>query len=676
MIIRCDIGIPGSGTCSNCKKSNHRCVFSPVSSSLKQEQRTVLSQLSDNGIPEPSSSSGVGGINRSDPTNMYQIKNPFFSIDERGHCSYEKHGYTMCNDMTFASSLYETPPSSKQLEQELFDVYFTFVHPFYPIMDRFYISQALQFDTNSLPAFLKWAIMAVALHFTHKRQDSIAMAACYYDHASLQLDHTPSLLSLQALFLLYKYQELNTPVGAPLSVAASGFLKDIQVMIHQLKQQRWDFSIWTISDEFLNRADWILYIVISLSSTADERWKALFEQSTVPACRPSLTDSEQYDKDELGITCNLIHLINISLLYSKTLCLISDQGTLFVSAGHPEFIQLAADFDVCKSRLPSHIALSLTAEPAIRYSAQNHTVAGVLFDSSKTTSFTAYICLIYDILDLLIYIHQCSSSTSFSYAAHITKKVYQIYYRVYSFTTSDNQDPHFPRMASIQGNRIVSFSLTLALQAHSYCLQQTTTKSLEDLKRYYACWMRSFQIFDDMALSPALYMTIQNLRAQTETKQQLNFTATPESTASYFDTTIQQRKIFDNASQQYHPPHLQEENEHEQWQGHHYQCYEPENRDLWNQHGTQGNLWKNREQDSHDECYNMPSTPTFVQELDMSPPLPLDLDPITPPSFPDIDGSYFQSQSSLSRPLRPEHRRFVPVVIATAEPSSFSNHFP
>lgn len=441
------------------------------------------------------------------------------------------------------SQLYPVAPVSIH---ELFDTYFTHVHPFFPILDRFYITQALQYDSDLLPASFRWSVKAVALYFTQHT----SLAASYYHQASIQLDqNTPNLLSLQTLFILYKYQELITPVGAPLSAAAVGYLKEIQIMIQQLKQQ-------TMNDEFLNRAGWILYIIVSMSSTADERWRVLFDKCIAPTRLPSLTESEQYDKGELNTTCNLIHLVNIAQLYSQTLCLISDQSTLFIpaAADRPEFTKLAADLKLRKSRLPLHIAISLTA--------QNHT-------ASHNSPFTAYICLIYDILDLLICIHQSSLSS-------IAKKASQIYYRSHSFTAGDI----YSRMASIQGSRIISFGLTLALQAHSYCRQQNNT--LEDIKRYYASYMLSFQIFDDMTLSPQLYTTIQTLRSQIEASQPI----------------------------------------------------------------------------SHDDFYNMPSTPTFG----MSPPS-IDLDPQTPPSLVDMY-SYFQSQQpSLNHPTQP---------VAS---SNFINHF-
>jgi hypothetical protein len=612
---------------------------------------------------------------------MYQVRNPSFSIDQQGHCAYEKYSSAAYNCIT--SPIHELPPPyAKQFEQELFDIYFTYVHPFYPILDRFYVSRALQYDSDVLPTAFKWAVMAVALHFT-QRQDSTA--AAYYFHASIQLDHTPSLLSLQTLFLLYKYQELITHVGCPLPNDAVDYLKEAQVMIQQLKQQRSNLSIWTINDEFLNRASWILYIIVSMSSTADKRWKAMFEGCTVPTRFPSLTESEQYDKGELNTTCNLIHLINISLLYSQTLCLISDQSTLFVSADHSEFTKLATNLEICKSKLPSHIALSLTADPPILYSAQNHAVS---HDSSKTASFTAYICLIYDILDLLICIHQCCSSSIPSDIAHIPKKASQIYYRSHSFTVGDLQEPRFSRMASIQGSRLVSFGLTLALQAYSYYHEQKHTKTLEDIKRYYGCCTLLFRIFDDMALSSQLYITIQTLRAQIEAKEQVDTSESIDSSGNSSKTTTphedQQTRIdysFPRISPQnsasYFYAHIhdnsaneqytsQEENGHQQWQDYDsYPNYQPENH--WSQHGSQ---YYQQQKYDHD---NIPLTPTFVQEFGRS-PSSLEHDPLTPLSLVDMD-SYFHPIPS---PNHPQPIRTVPIAISvtTAGSSGFINHFP
>ncbi|CEP10116.1 hypothetical protein [Parasitella parasitica] len=539
---KCDIGIPGSGTCSNCKKSNTICIFSPVSSStassnvMSRKERPNF-QASDSASLSyiGQSSSSLSSRNKKNVSNvlLYQAQNPFLSMDQRGHCGYDKHDTVVHNNAMLASSpIHKLPPYTKQMEQELFDVYFCHVHPFFPILDRYCTLQALKYDAESIPTSLKLAVIAVSLHFTHQQQDADLMATAYYQHASMQLDHTPSLASLQTLFLLYKFQELITPVGSSLSTVAVDYLREIQTMISQLLQQQAENEngrvVWSTQDEFVCRAGWIVFIIVTFSSTADDRWKNILDcQDTMHRSKlPSLTETEHYDTGELNTFCNFMYLIKIASLYSQTLALISDQSSLFVNADHPEFPKLAQGLDNWRSSLPSRISLALSVEPPILYSAQNHDVANIAYDSSKSGSFTAYICLIHDILDLIISIHRSSSSSKSELAVNpqdlnIFKKASLVCYRAHSFTTGDMQTPHFSRLASIQGGRIVSFGLTLALQAQSHMHEQSKDKSLANAKLYYSSCSLAFLVFDDMLLSPQLYMAIQTLRAQLEAKEQL-----------------------------------------------------------------------------------------------------------------------------------------------------------
>ncbi|KAI8647754.1 hypothetical protein BD408DRAFT_407769 [Parasitella parasitica] len=530
---KCDIGIPGSGTCSNCKKSNTICIFSPVSSTVNTNTTTPRKErpyfLTSDSSSSYSGQSYPSSINKKSMSNvLYQAQNPFLSMDQKGHCGYEKNDAAVHNNAELASpTIYKLPPCTKQMEQELFDIYFCYVHPFFPILDRYYILQALKYDAESIPTSLKLAVMAVSLHFAHQQQDADLMAAAYYQHASMQLDHTPSLASLQTLFLLYKFQESITAVGSSLSAAAVDYLKEIQTMISQLQQQAENDSgrvVWSTQDEFVCRAGWILFITIALNSTADDRWKNILDCKDMQRSKlPALTETEHYDTGELNTFCNFMHLIKITLLYSQTLSLISDQSSLFVNADYPEFAKLAQALEVWRSSLPNRIALALFADPPILYSAQNHDVANIAYDSSKSGSFISYICLIHDILDLIISIHHLSTSEVAinPQDSEIFKKASQVCYRAHSFTAGDMQTPHFSRLASIQGGRIVSFGLTLALQAQSHMHQQNEDISLADAKTYYSSCSLAFQVFDDMLLSPRLYLAIQTLRVQLDAKEQL-----------------------------------------------------------------------------------------------------------------------------------------------------------
>ena len=640
---------------------------------------------------------------------MYQAQNPFLSMDQRGHCSYEKHDSIIYNHMNLISSpTHEIPPYTKQMEQELFDIYFCYVHPFYPILDRYYILQALKYDSESIPNSLKLAVMAISLHFTQHQQDSDIIAATYYQHASIQLDHTPCLASLQTLFLLYKFQELIAPVGSSLSTVAVDYLKEIQAMVNQLQQSKInnEGAVWSAHDEFVCRASWIIFIIITFSNTADDRWRNMLDCCIHRSKFPSLTETEHYDTGELNIFCNFMHLIKIALLYSQTLSLISDQSSLFVDADHPEFVKLAQGLDVWKSSLPNRIILALTADPPILYSAQNHSIAGITQDSSKSGSFTSYICLIHDVLDLIISIHRTSTPEFIANVQDldIFKKASQVCYRAHSLTVGDMQTPHFSRLASIQGSRIVSFGLTLALQTQSHIYEKNEEKSLNDFKKYYSCCSLSFQIFDGMLLSPQLYMAIRTLRAQLDAKEQLNlsdhhqqqqYDPSPLNSSSNSSAQStsginsdphhqQQRKEYNftravtnttpshdesanayfyaNADNQHNTnEHLQhqpqQESSHYQTQEQQWQDYNNNYNDNWSDNQAQGQS-SNYYTSQRDEYNNsIPITPSYEKDFGMSTP-PIDAyDPLTPPPVYDTD-SYFglQKQQQVLPHHQPQHQ--------------------
>ncbi|KAI7904025.1 uncharacterized protein BX663DRAFT_353029 [Cokeromyces recurvatus] len=443
---KCDLGIPGSGTCSNCKKAKNMCVFSSIPTSTKSNSNSFTNLKS-----KTSSSTSILQLNGNasiitendfsdlfqysstniqyDFSNLYQTQNPLFSLDCKGRCNYEKHSsntyiHSHVSSLDhITSTIDEIPSYSKQTEYELFHTFFNYVHPFYPILDSFQILQSLQCDSKPIPNALKWAIMAIALHFTqhYQKGSSATLATIYYHQAYLLLDHSsPSLSSLQTLLLLYKFEELMTPVGASLSTVALSYLyKALDMLKNLLQEQTGLTDMWTIKDEFICRNGWILFIIITTSSNADERWRELLEDCPTPSRLPSLIEREHYNKGEFDTACNLIHLINITLLYSRVIRFIFDQSTLFAkdTANYLlEFNKFATSLDVWRASASKHLSLSLVDNPSMPYSAQVHSNTnndGILHHSiSKTAFFTAYLCLIHDILDVLISIH-CATSNSY-----------------------------------------------------------------------------------------------------------------------------------------------------------------------------------------------------------------------------------------------------------------------
>lgn len=533
---KCDVGIPGSGTCSNCKKSNQICIFSPVNptsstsapkvtSKEQKFQQLHLHQHYDN-YSTPVTTEYNNNNNKHDNIHsfntMYGDKFPFFSMDGKAHCRYEKD--VVYTHITLASTTAlneDIPVYSKQIEQELFDIYFNYVHPFFPVLDKYYTLQSLKFDSESLPLSLKWAVMSIVLsRFSNYHQDSSTIANLYHQHAINQLQHIPNLVTVQTLLLLYKYQEMISPVGVPIASTTIGYLKEAQSILMELqKSQEQKGNIWTVNDEFICRSGWILFIILALGNTADDRWRTMLQYCQTPFRMPTITETEPYDRVELNTTCNLIHLIDTALLYSQAICSISDKVSLFDqqqqqdNSVEEEFNKLAHGVQVWVRTLSEPLSSALSNPPNNN---NGRNSCSTTSQQDRNVSFTNYICLIYDILQLLISIHQPSQPHDLS------EKALSVCIRAYNFTVGDIQAPQFSRLASIQGSRIVSFGLTLALQTHAYYQQQSFKhQDMESMNKFYSSSALSFQIFDQISLSPQLYMSVQSYHSQVETRKQL-----------------------------------------------------------------------------------------------------------------------------------------------------------
>lgn len=436
----------------------------------------------------------------------YQAKFPFFSINQKAYCGYERDNIYSHVTLSPTSTI-DLPVYSKQFEHDLFQVYFGHIHPFFPILDKYNILQSLLYDT--IPPSLRWAVMAIVTsHFSHiNRQDSNE----YYQHAINRLDHTPTLLTVQTLLLLYKHQELNTPIGVPITQSAINFLNQAQSILSQ----------WNSQDEYVCRAKWILFITLSFSNIADERLKNTLNYCSTPNSLPSLTEAEQYDEIEISTTCNLIHLCNIALIYSQTISLISEGDTLFNKTTNysNEFIKLSNGLNVWKSTLPQHISHFINQDPTHPHPHHHHQSNKI----SKSTSYIIYLCLIHDILDLLI------TSNQPNQFHNLSKKALSVCFRAHEFTLGDMQPNQFSRLASIQGSRMVSFGLTLSVQAQTFndhmdeendnnsSCSSINDKNIEKL----SCFSIAYPILEQIALSPQLYMTIHTFHAQLESKKQL-----------------------------------------------------------------------------------------------------------------------------------------------------------
>ncbi|KAI8977015.1 hypothetical protein BDF20DRAFT_872417, partial [Mycotypha africana] len=613
---KCDIGIPNSGTCSNCQKAKQLCKFSNVPANVGKDLSVPASapvpvSTDDLTIHEATCEAATKKSRTAPMTtpvtlsfrhssrpstytadnsfsSLYQVQHPYLSLDQRGVLGYEKrrNSYapfprteqvrTMGAEvMHHCDSVEASIGIPTQDEWPLLKRYIDYIHPFFPILHTSSCQQIQKHRAFSLPYTLKTAILSIALFIEDPTTDK---ASDYHQKASLQLDHTtPCLDALQTLFLLYKFQELMTPVGAPLSPEAIRFLNEIQTMLVRFSYQQ-DGSVTSLDSEYLCRAHWMLYVIITMSSTADDRWRQMLDTCTLPNQLPTLEpEHEPYDMDEHTTTCNFIHLVNLNRIFSRVLCLISDQSTLFVNtttdkvgntsrtgtsggggdggggggssgisgssgssnsnsgsssnnSDHRDENLLYAEFDKLKSSLVLWRAqLPTDISPFSSATTTTATPATTTTPFPAATTLISYLYLIHDIIDLIISTHHPSSPLHYYHLTSIDdlfEKASNICYRAYYLSLSrgnENLKRYPPRLTCIQGSRIISFGLTLALQTqcYYYCeLKKAGKEPVHDMKRFYYVSSLAFRIFDDIFLSPHLSMAIETLRAQLNTQEQ------------------------------------------------------------------------------------------------------------------------------------------------------------
>ncbi|KAI8876696.1 hypothetical protein K501DRAFT_231565 [Backusella circina FSU 941] len=491
---KCDVGIPGSGTCSNCKKSSNICVFSAVN-----PDKEINSLVNEPISPFLS---------------FYQSELPLLSVDRKGHCEYEKDISAVYVHVTLAGGT-SLPFYSKQFETDIFNCYFEYVHPLYPVLNKYEVLQDIRHDKMTLGVAFKSAVMALALLFGEEHDRSLAASFYQYVLNSLEVyDEKPYLEQIQTLLLLYKYQEVITPVGTPLSSVAISHLRDALRLIDQFNRE--SINQWTIVDEFVCRAHWILYMNLTFSNSADSRINSIAKCCAPPARWPCLTEMEQYNKVELGTTCNLVYLVNITTLFSEVFALIEDPVP--ISSKHARFRDLTARLDAWKKSLPEHILVFLTGNAIQQiYNTNDGNSSSSpneqpYSNNNSPTSFITFLCLVYTLLRLMIVNfgpmpvpHDLSEITlSLCYNAHALTEIGK---SNYSF------------LASIQGSRLVSYSLTLSLQLYQYTKYNPKDIQPHNLypkndQRLNDCCTLITAVFDQLSISPQLFMAVQNFKSR------------------------------------------------------------------------------------------------------------------------------------------------------------------
>ncbi|KAI7869673.1 hypothetical protein BDF14DRAFT_1879849 [Spinellus fusiger] len=359
---KCDIGIPNSGTCSNCQKHKKQCIFSSTLSNNKysqkdsnqsqnQSQNSVFQCLSllptsikclAQQTPSVKGSSSLFSNLHNIIESLY-LNFPLLYVHSAGYVGYQKIEYvsrvTVDLSLPVHSTLqipYNSAPDllssepSLELEYALFDIYFEKVHPFYPILHKKTVLGLLQKDRQLIPYGLRYAVMAIAYQtcpLTLVQLLSIdsrtSFANISYQKAKEYARHpSASLLTvIQTLLLLYHYEEMNRTALMSSSPSSVHYLESVEMLLNQIPDNLTSYTL-----ELVHRAHWIFYINVSLSQYTNPFKEQLKDSAMLPSKLPCCFEDEMYDLDELNIIHYFTQLIQVAKLYF--------QVTYGITSGH------------------------------------------------------------------------------------------------------------------------------------------------------------------------------------------------------------------------------------------------------------------------------------------------------------------------------------------------------
>ncbi|KAI8095736.1 hypothetical protein BDF21DRAFT_406600 [Thamnidium elegans] len=411
---KCDIGIPGSGTCSNCQKHQMVCIFSPVTTNRGNEVIRLEEPL----------------FNTLD---QFLFRFPLLLIKD-GQVGYETNPI----DLPPVLNRQPTKPNNNSepsisLESKLFKLYFDNVHPAYPVLLKQSILNIHSQDRFLLCRGLRYAIMALACHYfpTYTLPTSLPTSTYFYDIARHEVSSlTPRLDTVQTLLLLYKHDEIHTS-----SKHGIYYLERAQEMIGQIQ------SLIPQHQEMINRARWVLFGSIGFSNLSDLSFNKLYTKISLPLELPQALSEEELDENE---TCSAQHhlnrfsqIANLSVLYSHTV-----QSMITGSTGH-----LICLKQFKKIRQHWHDSLHPIT--------QSRLVSLCPTDEEEVDIMILYSAILYDMLYLLLLSHY-HLETEFDRV----ETAYRLQRMVHTLVTRSCFT------GAIQSTRMSNFALMLCLQVN------------------------------------------------------------------------------------------------------------------------------------------------------------------------------------------------------------------
>ncbi|KAI8367874.1 hypothetical protein EDC96DRAFT_480121 [Choanephora cucurbitarum] len=426
---KCDIGIPGSGTCSNCQKHKTVCIFSPVTPNratelIRQEiPKLQVHALSE--FPLLSIEFGQAGYERDQP-------------------DHQQHSYIESPNPT-------SQEPSLAFESQLFQVYFDYVHPVFPVLLEQSVKHIHSQDQMLLPRALRYAIMALACHFLPHPSASFTpglmtdkwhhhnTALYFYKEAVKEIDrgrssgfHPARLDIAQALLLLYKYQEMVQQ-----SVQGIQHLEDAQHILCRIQ------ATIPQQQEMLIRVRWVVISCIYLGNLSNKRLSQLYNRVQLPDELPKALSEEMEDSNTpASVTLQRINqfdqLLNLSLLYSHTI------QTLMI--GSTSELICLYQFKSIRQHWYS------TLHPIT----QNQLLSLSTFDQQDMDNTTLYSAILYDMLYLLLLQHYRLPETEWD----SIEAAYRLQRMIHTWTMQASFK------SAIQSQRMASFGLILCLNTH------------------------------------------------------------------------------------------------------------------------------------------------------------------------------------------------------------------
>lgn len=402
------------------------CIFSPVTT-----RTTDLTPRADDPLITPQPTLSL--------TDHLHFKFSLILI-KNGQVGYEKFPYQIQlenNSTLEVQSINEQP--SLQLEVALFNLYFTYFHPAFPILLKQSILHIHSQDRLLLSRSLRFAIMTIACHFYYNSPiPELKDLACsmhhFYQIAKLEIKSAlntasngktkipPRLDTVQSLILLYKHHEITGTDGIHYLETAQELVGQLHPIVHQ-------------QQEMINRTRWILFSLISLSNLSDKQFNRMYSHIDLPSELPQPLTEEIEEDQENSIHINrFAQISNLSVLYSHTVqsLIINSTSQLICFQQFKEIRQHWHDslHPVTQSRL---VALT---------------------DPDGIDILILYTAILYDMLYLLLILHHQVTDLEWD----TVDTAYRLQRMVHTWVSK----PSF--ISAIQSRRMASFALMLCLQ--------------------------------------------------------------------------------------------------------------------------------------------------------------------------------------------------------------------